>query len=102
MKRKNCQRCGRFHYRTGGAVNCAPCAFVYVKASQAATAKVAAAVKKGLMPHVKMLVCVDCGRPAKRYDHRDYNKPLAVDPVCQPCNFRRGHGRLPDFIGIAA
>jgi hypothetical protein len=24
------------------------------------------------------------------YDHRDYNQPLQVEPVCSPCNISRG------------
>lgn len=34
--------------------------------------------------------CADCGRPAEQYDHRDYNKPLDVQPVCRSCNVMRG------------
>jgi len=34
--------------------------------------------------------CVDCGKPAHSYDHRDYLKPLDVDPVCRKCNAERG------------
>lgn len=37
--------------------------------------------------------CADCGDRAIQYDHRDYNKPLVVDPVCQSCNLRRGPGK---------
>lgn len=36
------------------------------------------------------VVCVDCGRAAKEYDHRDYTKPLDVVPVCGSCNAKRG------------
>ena len=36
--------------------------------------------------------CIDCGEPAKCFDHRDYTKPLQVDPVCYSCNTNRGHG----------
>jgi len=36
------------------------------------------------------ILCVDCGRPAKCYDHRDYAKPLDVSPVCVRCNTLRG------------
>lgn len=36
--------------------------------------------------------CVDCGRPAECYDHRDYLRPLDVEPVCYSCNRRRGPG----------
>jgi hypothetical protein len=34
--------------------------------------------------------CTDCGNPAQVYDHRDYNKPFDVEPVCLVCNYQRG------------
>lgn len=34
--------------------------------------------------------CSDCPKQAECYDHRDYTKPLQVDPVCRSCNLRRG------------
>jgi hypothetical protein len=55
-----------------------------------AAAKVNQAVKKGILPPVATLICVDCGKPAKCYEHRDYNKPLEVVPTCKGCNIRRG------------
>lgn len=48
------------------------------------------AVKLGYLPRISSCVCVDCGAPARAYDHRDYNKPLDVEPVCSRCNHRRG------------
>ena len=33
---------------------------------------------------------VPCGGMAEQWDHRDYNKPLDVEPVCRSCNMRRG------------
>jgi len=48
------------------------------------------AVKQGILPSVKTLNCVDCGKPGECYDHRDYNKPMDVVPVCRKCNLRRG------------
>jgi hypothetical protein len=48
------------------------------------------AVRRGELRPVRECVCVDCGAPARHYDHRDYNKPTEVDPVCVPCNMRRG------------
>ena len=48
------------------------------------------AVKAGdLTPITKNTKCVDCGEQAKYYDHRDYNKPLDVEPVCNKCNQKR-------------
>jgi hypothetical protein len=42
--------------------------------------------------------CADCGKPATDYDHRDYRKPLEVEPVCHSCNLKRGpaKGRRAD------
>lgn len=34
--------------------------------------------------------CVDCGKVAKHYDHRNYSEPHRVDPVCISCNLKRG------------
>jgi len=52
-------------------------------------------IRAGELPHIKVdgsagIPCVDCGKPAQGYDHRDYRKPLDVDPVCNPCNRTRG------------
>lgn len=36
------------------------------------------------------VACVDCGQRAMDHEHRDYEKPLEVVPVCRGCNIRRG------------
>jgi hypothetical protein len=54
--------------------------------------KVSWAVEIGLLPRANTLMCVDCGKRAFCYDHRDYAKPLEVDPVCGRCNVLRGAG----------
>lgn len=51
---------------------------------------VSMAVRHGYLPHISTCICVDCGQPARAYDHRDYNKPLEVSPVCRSCNCKRG------------
>ncbi len=51
---------------------------------------VSMAVKHGYIPKPSTLTCLDCGQPAQVYDHRDYNKPLDVEPVCHACNVKRG------------
>jgi hypothetical protein len=56
---------------------------------------VEAAIKRGLLPELNGLKCMDCGEPAECYDHRNYHHPLAVDPVCKGCNNRRGPGFPP-------
>lgn len=53
---------------------------------------VSKAVKSGELPPLPSCVCADCGAPAECYDHRDYTRPLAVEPVCKGCNNRRGPG----------
>ena len=48
--------------------------------------------------------CSDCEKPAVCYDHRDYTKPLDLEPVCVSCNWKRGQGypRLdgPEIIEV--
>ena len=39
------------------------------------------------------VLCVDCGSKATCWEHRDYEKPLEVDPVCASCNKKRGPGK---------
>jgi len=57
-----------------------------------ASQKVKRAVEEGKLVDLKKNVvpCVDCGSRATMYDHRDYNKPLDVYPVCASCNVCRG------------
>lgn len=50
---------------------------------------VATAIRRGDLKPIRECVCVDCGAPARHYDHRDYNKPVDVEPVCKSCNARR-------------
>jgi hypothetical protein len=57
---------------------------------------VALAVRLGYLKPARECSCVDCGNPAEHYDHRDYNKPLEVEAVCRPCNYKRGVAVLRD------
>jgi hypothetical protein len=52
--------------------------------------RVARAVSRGQLAHPTTFKCTDCDIPAFCYDHRDYEKPLEVEPVCRGCNARRG------------
>ena len=57
---------------------------------------VAVAKEMGYLPKLDgSVACVDCGAPALEYDHRDYSRPLDVDPVCKSCNRRRGTAVWP-------
>lgn len=62
--------------------------------------KVWTAIWQGKLPHLGRVyvACVDCGGEATQYDHRDYLKPLEVDPVCRSCNKRRGPGLHRDQL----
>jgi hypothetical protein len=51
---------------------------------------VSRAVRHGEIPPARQLACADCGAQALHYDHRDYGRPLDVQPVCRSCNYRRG------------
>lgn len=89
----NCNFCnGEIVDRHHLARTCLPCSTHSAERTGglAAISAVNKAVKNGILAPVKMLVCVDCGSQAQCYDHRDYNKPLEVVPVCRKCNFRRG------------
>lgn len=56
-----------------------------------AHARVKKAIERGKLPRLDgSILCKDCGVPAQVYDHREYAKPLQVDPVCRRCNRRRG------------
>lgn len=44
----------------------------------------------GRLPPPSDYSCADCGAQAVCYDHRDYNKPLDLTPVCASCNLKRG------------
>lgn len=48
------------------------------------------AIRAGYLAKPNTLTCADCGNTATEYDHRDYNRPLDVEPVCHACNNRRG------------
>ena len=50
------------------------------------------AVQAGLLINLKNnnVKCTDCDNRASMYDHRDYTKPLDVEPVCRSCNIKRG------------
>jgi len=63
-----------------------------------AYAKVLGAINNGTLRRANTFDCIDCGNPAMEFDHRDYTKPLQVDPVCTACHGKRGHG-LPDTNG---
>ena len=76
----------------GQALYCLKCAGVanLRNGAREAYRAIARARANGLLPAAKEFQCVDCGKQALDWDHRDYNKPLDVEPVCRSCNKLRG------------
>ena len=63
----------------------------YDKLRRKAMYAVKKAIKAGDLKELDgSVLCVDCGDSASVYDHRDYEKPLDVEPVCRSCNGKRG------------
>lgn len=102
LMRATCKLCGAVEVVTGCGSNwrCSGCrrAGRYfeghgTRASlgrDRASLAVARAIREGKLPHPSGLQCVDCAADAMEYEHRDYNKPLVVVPICRSCNLRRG------------
>jgi hypothetical protein len=49
-----------------------------------------------ILPKPTVFRCVDCGKRATCWEHRDYGKPLDVEPTCHRCNLRRGPAKYPN------
>lgn len=78
--------------RTRQARMCIPCmrARYFDPVKLAAHREVGRARRAGTLADPRTLKCTDCSRPATEYDHREYRKPLDVEPVCRRCNLLRG------------
>ena len=80
-----CKSCGREHHYTFSTY-CRPCTTARWDVEQAfkkpAAAAVARAKRLKQIPPASALTCVDCGKPARGYDHRYYSKPLEVRWLC--------------------
>lgn len=63
---------------------------ISIAGKQSAHTAVARAIRHGEIKRPAEFACVDCGKAAEVYDHRDYSKPLDVQPVCRSCNVIRG------------
>jgi|SRR5580692_9613105 hypothetical protein len=103
-----CKRCGDSKVKCGFRSNslCIPCHYdllILLRKLSAGLAhsKVVLAKRAGLLPQLDGSVkCVDCGHEASVYDHRDYNEPLNVEPVCHRCNKHRGSAKpIKENIG---
>lgn len=83
-----CLRCTVNPPRTKNSLYCDDCQRGSCPAAVEAT--VSRAVRLGILAPVRTQKCMDCGAQARQYDHRDYNLPLTVAPVCHRCNQARG------------
>lgn len=92
----SCVYCERQSIRERGAQHCWDCHEQRRPFQRKANSAVSHAVAKGELPRLDgEIPCVDCGKPAQHYDHRDYSKPLDVAPVCWHCNRARGPAAFP-------
>lgn len=102
LARFKCGACGTVELVRGGSnhFRCTPCRAAGVRGGRAAIPRdfgqaaalhaVGAAIRDGRLTHPRLLRCTDCAGPAVEYEHRDYNRPLHVDPICRRCNLLRG------------
>jgi len=88
-----CHECGEFFWsKRVLRIRCLTCKHSLLRKRTLVLKWVELAVKRGDLTNLKTtnVACVDCGGRASVYDHRDYNKPLDVVPVCPSCNAARG------------
>lgn len=85
-----CIDCGKPTNRTKTAKRCHACAGLVAQFQNTAMYRVQLLIKQGVIAKPGVHACVDCGAKATCYDHRDYSKPWAVEPVCDRCNTLRG------------
>lgn len=77
------------------SLRCVPCGRTYYGWMLAANRAICRARAKGLLGAAAEHKCADCEAQAFDWDHRDYAKPLDVQPVCRSCNQRRGPALFP-------
>lgn len=80
---------------------CPDCYGLAHYAGMKARAEVNRAIALGRLMPADRFRCTDCPEWATEYEHRDYSRPLAVEPVCASCNCRRGPGSLGNFFGLS-
>jgi hypothetical protein len=86
---RDCPLCGSHDAIHTNAKRCIRCSDAIEKIRENAGRQVREAVRLGELLRQRDCICVDCGKQAQAYDHRDYFQPMVVEPVCNGCNFRR-------------
>jgi len=92
-EKKICPNCSKsFSNRHPTAIYCLACMDWNKRHPLAgwASGLVNQSIMRGELPRADSLLCTDCGEQARDYDHRDYTRPLDVEPTCRSCNNFRG------------
>lgn len=79
---------------------CQTCRPLVKQAQMACRTTLHRAIRRKVLPKADQLWCKDCGMQATVYDHRDYDKPLQVEPLCHRCNARRGPAKVTSLEWI--
>lgn len=98
-KSLTCTECG-FGYLARASSHrdrrhCDDCRYEYRILQGKICNKVSKAIRAGKLAPIHTLQCVDCAALGKKtsaevYDHRSYDAPLVVEPVCKSHNAIRG------------
>lgn len=102
MVRGQCIDCGASHNRHDVSYRCRDCYAEVLKLRVAFSKFLKKAVRTGVLPDVKNMLCVDCEKPAEHWDHRDYRKLEEVQPVCRSCNYMRGPAAWRNYTDVQA
>jgi hypothetical protein len=97
VKKARCYVCKQtklISKRRGSKFTCVECAEPLRQQRRAARCILTMAIKAGFIRSHHGQQCVDCGAPAIGLEHREYSRPLDVEPICNSCNFRRGPAKL--------
>lgn len=91
--RTHCHDCGALLALPGpNKTRCLSCREQAEFVKRRAYAAVHREIRQGKLPNLakQIVACVDCGQRADSYDHRNYDTPTVVEPVCNQCNLKRG------------
>jgi hypothetical protein len=74
---------------------CEGCRPAHYAAQRLARRWILLAIRTGRLLPASTFKCVDCKENwASGWEHRDYDRPLDVDPTCGSCNHMRGPAKF--------
>ena len=89
-----CRVCDSMFVRKRDRSHSEYCSITCASAVSGARSKILNAIRarvvRGDLERPTTLLCADCGKQAREYDHRNYLRPFEVVPVCRSCNLKRG------------